>query len=127
MHQRTEAAAPFLTQVWPYQISLGALVPQRVRNVIPASKNLGVTHVVNSATRLHPIEWVIGEAAGTLAAFCVEHGIEPKAVRADESKLRELQSVLVHQGVELEWPRLGPVRSWHEHLAYTTDPEGVRL
>lgn len=127
MHQRTEAAAPFLTQVWPYQISLGSLVPQRVRNVIPACKNLGVTHVVNSATRLHPIEWVIGEAAGTLAAFCVEHGVEPKDVRADESKLRELQSVLVHQGVEIGWPRLGPVRWWHEHLAYTTDPEGVRL
>jgi len=126
MHQRTEAAGPFLTQAWPYQIPLGSLIPQRVRNVIPACKNLGVTHVVNSATRLHPIEWVIGEAAGTLAAFCVEHGVEPSAVRRDETTLRELQSMLVQQGVEIAWPRLGPGRRWHEHLAYT-DPRGASL
>src|SRR5262249_50099187 len=70
MHQRTEGARPFLVQVWPFQIPLGALIPRRVRNLIPACKSIGVTHVVNSATRVHPIEWVIGEAAGTLAAFC---------------------------------------------------------
>ena len=121
MHQRTEAAPPFLTQVWPYQIPLGSLIPQRARNVIPACKNLGVTHVVNSATRLHPVEWVIGEAAGTLAAFCVEHHVEPHAIRANESKLRELQSLLVHQGVEIEWPQLGPVRTWDQHLTYSVD------
>src|SRR5579862_3248042 len=90
MHQRTEAAPPFLTHVWPYEIPLGSLIPQRVRNLIPAGKNLGVTHVVNSATRLHPVEWVIGEAAGTLASFCVERGIESSAVRATESELRGL-------------------------------------
>lgn len=127
MHQRTEAAVPFLTQVWPYQISLGSLIPERVANLIPACKNLGVTHVVNSATRLHPIEWVIGEAAGALAAFCVQHGLDPTAVRADSEKVAGLQSSLVHQGMEIEWPRLSPVRWWHEHLAYTVDPEGVRI
>ena len=123
MHQRTEAAAPFLTQVWPYQIPLGSLIPQRARNLIPACKNLGVTHVVNSATRLHPVEWVIGEAAGSLAAFCAERRVEPHAIRANESKLRELQSLLVHQGVEIEWPQLGPVPTWDQHLSYSVDRE----
>jgi hypothetical protein len=122
MHQRTEDAVPFLTQVWPYQIPLGSLIPRRVRNVIPAGKNLGVTHVVNSATRLHPVEWVIGEAAGTLAAFCVERGLDPTAVRASRDCLGDFQSLLVSQGVEIAWPRLNPVRSWDEHLAYTIDP-----
>ena len=92
--------------MWPYQIPLGSLIPQRARTLIPACKNLGVTHVVNSATRLHPVEWVIGEAAGSLAAFCVERRVEPHAIRTNESKLRELQSLLVHQGVEIEWPQL---------------------
>jgi hypothetical protein len=127
MHQRTEAAVPFLTQVWPFQIPLGSLIPERVGNVIPACKNLGVTHVVNAATRVHPIEWVVGEAAGTLAAYCVGHGIEPRAVRSTESKLRELQSLLVRQGVELEWPRVAPVSTWDEHLSYAVDPESVPL
>jgi hypothetical protein len=126
MHQRTEAATPFLTQVWPYQIPLGSLTPQRVRNLIPACKNVGVTHIVNSATRVHPVEWVIGEAAGTLAAFCHDRKTEPSAVRSDPGATADLRSLLVRNGVEVEWPRLAPVRTWDEHLAYTVDPEGVR-
>ena len=127
MHQRTEEAAPFLTQVWPYQIPLGSLIPQRVRNLIPACKNLGVTHVVNSATRLHPVEWVVGEAAGTLASFCIERDIEPSAVRGGASELRELQSLLVRHGVEIEWPRLAPVHSWAEQFAASIDYTGETL
>jgi len=117
MHQRTESAVPFLTQVWPFQIPLGSLIPQRVRNLTPACKNLGVTHVVNSATRVHPIEWAIGEAAGTLAAFCVARRRDPEAVRASETELRALQSSLVRNGVELDWPVVDPVQTWDEHLA----------
>ena len=70
---------------------------------------------------------MIGEAAGALAAFCIERRIEPTAVRATESRLRELQSRLTAQGVEIEWPRLSPVRSWDHHLAYTANPEGAQV
>jgi len=40
-------------------------------NLLPACKNLGVTHITNGCYRLHPVEWNIGEAVGALAAFCV--------------------------------------------------------
>ena len=53
---------------WPFQIPLGALIPERVENLLPANKNLGVTHITNGCYRLHPVEWNIGEAAGALAA-----------------------------------------------------------
>jgi hypothetical protein len=49
---------------WPFQIPLGALIPVRVENLLPACKNLGVTHITNGCYRLHPVEWNIGEAAG---------------------------------------------------------------
>jgi hypothetical protein len=29
---------------------------------------------------VHPVEWAIGEAAGTLAAFCTTQGVKPKDV-----------------------------------------------
>ncbi len=48
----------------PFQIPLGALIPRRMENLLPACKNLGVTHVTNGCYRLHPVEWNIGEAAG---------------------------------------------------------------
>ena len=48
----------------PFQIPLGALLPVRVHNLLPAGKNLGTTHITNGCYRLHPVEWNIGEAAG---------------------------------------------------------------
>ncbi len=88
----------------PFQIPLGSLIPVRVENLIPACKNLGVTHITNGCYRLHPVEWGIGEAAGTLAAHCVRTGDRPKQVRATAEKLAALQSRLTSHGVELTWP-----------------------
>jgi hypothetical protein len=119
MHQPTEGAIPFLTQTWPFQIPLGSLIPVRVKNLLPGCKNLGVTHIVNSATRVHPVEWAVGEATGSLAAFCVERGLEPAEVRSDGPALRDFQALLQREGVEIAWPDLRPVAKWDEHLAYT--------
>ncbi len=88
----------------PFQIPLGSLIPQRVENLLPACKNLGVTHITNGCYRLHPVEWNIGESAGILAAFCLKHNTSPRAVLADATLLRDYQAVLQAQGVELEWP-----------------------
>ena len=96
----------------PFQIPLGSLIPVRVENLLPACKNLGVTHLVNGAYRLHPVEWNIGEAAGLLAAFCIEKGVIPKAVREDEDLLREFQYLCLDQGMELDWPKLVPESGW---------------
>jgi len=93
----------------PYQIPLGALLPVRVENLLPACKNLGVTHITNGCFRLHPVEWNIGESAGLLAAFCLERGAKPHQVREDTALLEEFQGLLRGQGVELEWPRTRPV------------------
>ena len=92
----------------PFQIPLGALIPKRVENLIPACKNLGVTHLTNGCYRLHPVEWNIGESAGALAAHCVAEKQAPRQVRNNQKLLRAFQSVLTAQGVELEWPRVRP-------------------
>ena len=92
----------------PFQIPLGALVPRRMDNLLPACKNLGVTHITNGCYRLHPVEWNIGEAAGALAAHCIGLKECPRAVRADEKKLGAFQSRLRQDGFELTWPKLRP-------------------
>jgi hypothetical protein len=88
----------------PFQIPLGALLPVRVRNLLPAGKNIGTTHITNGCYRLHPVEWNVGEVAGTVAAFCLQHDTEPHAVRADAALLDQFQRELVAQGIELDWP-----------------------
>jgi hypothetical protein len=89
---------------YPFQIPLGALLPVRARNLLPACKNLGVTHITNGCYRLHPVEWNIGESAGALAAWCLKNGLEPKQVRADAHHLASFQHLLRELGVRLDWP-----------------------
>jgi hypothetical protein len=88
---------------YPFQIPLGALIPVRVRNLLPACKNLGVTHITNGCYRLHPVEWNIGEAAGALAAHCLNEKLEPAQVR-NSQRLADFQALLVKMGVRLAWP-----------------------
>jgi hypothetical protein len=79
----------------PFQIPMSALLPREPVNFLPASKNLGVTHLTNGAFRLHPIEWNVGEAAGVIASLWLEHGKEPRA--------SDVQHVLALQGVPMVW------------------------
>ena len=89
---------------WPHQIPLGALIPQRVENLLAGNKNLGVTHITNGCYRLHPIEWTIGEASGALAAYCLEHGLAPRQVRNTPRLLEDFQRTLTDLGFVLHWP-----------------------
>ena len=93
----------------PFQIPLGALLPARVRNLLPGCKNIGTTHISNGCYRLHPVEWNIGEASGLIAAFCLGRRVSPHQVRETGELLSDFQSLLVKQGVELEWPSVSPV------------------
>jgi hypothetical protein len=88
----------------PFEIPLGALIPRRVENLLPAGKNIGSTHITNGCYRLHPVEWNIGEVAGTLAGFCLARGVSPRAVRNTPHLLADFQDRLAHDGVELRWP-----------------------
>jgi hypothetical protein len=92
----------------PFQIPLGALIPQRVENLLPAAKNLATTHITNGCYRLHPVEWNIGESAGALAAFCLAKTATPRQVRSEAKLLAEFQKLLQSQGIEIEWPRITP-------------------
>jgi hypothetical protein len=116
----TAPGKPSITEVvhgkhWLQQIPLGALLPVRVENLLPACKNLGVTHVTNGAFRIHPTEWNIGESAGALAAFCLQHNLKPRQVRNTAKHLADFQRELVRQGVELDWPRMETSRSYYSH------------
>ena len=89
----------------PFQIPLGALLPQRMENLIPAAKNIGVTHITNGCYRLHPVEWNIGESAGALVAYALEKKIQPRAIRENKTHLAAFQNQLRAQGVETDWPK----------------------
>jgi hypothetical protein len=90
-------------QTFPFQIPLGSLLPVRMRNLFPACKNIGTTHITNGCYRLHPVEWGIGEAVGCLVSFALKQKQTPHAIRANEQLLSEFQTFIRGQGVETEW------------------------
>jgi Ni/Co efflux regulator RcnB len=88
----------------PFQIPLGALLPRRINNLLPANKNIGTTHITNGCYRLHPVEWSIGEAVGCLIAFAGRKKVPFRAVRADTNLLHDFQQEIERQGIETKWP-----------------------
>jgi hypothetical protein len=87
----------------PFQIPLGALLPKRMENLLPACKNIGTTHITNGCYRLHPVEWSIGEAVGLLAVYGLKNGLIPYQVRERKDDLRKFQEFIRTEGVETEW------------------------
>lgn len=87
-----------------FQIPLGALLPMRMKNLLPANKNIGTTHITNGCYRLHPVEWAIGESVGSLVAYAMKHKVRPFEVREKSKMLAEFQEFVRAQGIETHWP-----------------------
>jgi hypothetical protein len=104
LHRTTRGDTGGYGETVPFQIPLGALVPVRVRNLLPACKNLGVTHLTNGCFRLHPIEWNIGEAAGHLAATALATKRPPAAIHEQAARTNDFQRTLTNAGIRLSWP-----------------------
>ncbi len=99
-HQSKDPAVPKIdfgkAKVPSYNIPLGSLIPEQTSSFIVAEKSISVTNIVNGATRLQPVVLQLGQAAGALAAICIQHNIQPKDV-----KVREVQDSLLHAGMYL--------------------------
>ena len=87
----------------PFQIPLGALIPVRTTNFLPAAKNIGTTHLTNGAYRLHPVEWAVGEAAAVVAAFCLRSGVTPHQLATRPELTRRVQLMLLDHGIPAYW------------------------
>ncbi len=87
----------------PFQIPASCLVQEEVRNLLPAAKNIGVTHITNGAYRLHPIEWAIGEAVGFYAAEVLRRKTDIVRCYRNKNALRQIQRRLLEFGAPIIW------------------------
>jgi hypothetical protein len=78
-----------------YNIPLRCLYSRNVRNLWMAGRNISASHVAFSSTRVMATCAVLGQAAGTAAALCVRHGLNPRQLYEDKTRLRELQQTLL--------------------------------
>jgi hypothetical protein len=103
LHITTQSHSFFYEPSELFTIPLGAMIPVRMKNLIPASKNIGTTHITNGCYRLHPVEWNIGEVAGYLAVFALDENITLKQVRNEKSEFEKFRKILVENGIQLYW------------------------
>jgi hypothetical protein len=92
-HHKKNLKAPQHLEFFPvpsFNISLGALIPKQVNNLIIAEKSISVSNVVNGTTRLQPCVMQIGQAAGLLAAESIRGEVAPKNI-----SVRKLQQLLL--------------------------------
>ena len=75
-----------------YNVPLGSLIPENFDGLIVSEKSIGVTNIVNGATRLQPVVLGIGQASGVLAALAVKKNVSPSKV-----SIRDVQSTLLSQ------------------------------
>lgn len=109
----------------PFQVPLGALIPQQPINLLAACKNIGTTHLTNGAYRVHPTEWAIGEAALHVAAFCLRNNLTLQALHADSWQVLRLQHQLVRHGVPIAWAVDVPIGHPHFHSTQLLLANGV--
>lgn len=76
-----------------YNVPLGSLLPKECDGLIVAEKSIGVTNIVNGATRLQPVVLGIGQASGALAALSVKQSVLPSQVA-----IRDVQVALLDHG-----------------------------
>lgn len=103
LHPSASGRNQLYVEACPFEIPLRALLPVRIENMIAAGKSLGVTHIANGATRLHPVEWAIGEAAGVTAALSSSDGQPTNSLFITE-RIGDLRERLQARGVPLSWP-----------------------
>lgn len=83
----------------PFHIPFRALTNQRLENLLVAGKTMAQSFLANSATRLHPIEWSTGTAAGVAAAFMARTG---KSAQQAYESIRDVQR-LVSVKAPIDW------------------------
>ncbi len=87
-HKNDSAPQIKFTAIFSYNIPLGSLIPEKTDGLIAAEKNISVSNIVNGTTRLQPVVLLTGQAAGALAAYCVQKNIQPR--KADVRKVQQL-------------------------------------
>ncbi|MCY4199084.1 MAG: FAD-dependent oxidoreductase [Gammaproteobacteria bacterium] len=91
----------------PFFLPLRALSSDSFANLIVAGKSMAQSFTVNAATRTHPSEVVSGTAAGVVAAYCAERGVDMHQLidhmRFDEIQKRVSRYQPLRWKIDSEW------------------------
>lgn len=97
----------------PYSIPMRSLYSRSFKNLYMAGRNISVSHVALSTTRVMATCAVLGQAIGTAMAYNIRHALTPKELCLDKKHLAKFQQILLRQDQAM----LGVVNSDDQDLA----------
>lgn len=81
----------------PYSIPLKSLYAKNFKNLFMAGRNVSVSHVALSSTRVMATCANIGQAVGTAMAYCTHNNIAPSVLSNEKKHITQLQQILLRQ------------------------------
>lgn len=106
IHERCSGHPTLDIDSVPFEIPLGCLIASETANALAGGKAISVSHIANGATRTHPTEWSVGEAAGIIAGLCAENRIDLHELFESQRSRESLGAMLHSRGVQQHWPPL---------------------
>ena len=95
-------------QAYPAQIPLRAMIPQKIDNLLVASKSIATSYSAAAAYRVHSFEWSVGAAAGNTVDFVLDNKVLPYELvdnlPSQEPLLEELRKHLQTGGNPVMFP-----------------------
>ena len=80
-----------------YEIPYRCLYSRNIANLLMSGRNVSVSHIALSSTRIISTCAMMGQAAGTAAALCVDKRIDPRQI--GRQHMAELQEQLIRDDV----------------------------
>lgn len=103
LHITTSTHTFFYEPSERFTIPLGSMIPEKMKNLIPACKNISATHLAGGCYRLHPVEWNVGEVAGMLAMFALSENVTTEQVWSNATLFQKFAELLERAGIQRYW------------------------
>ncbi|MHC4403234.1 MAG: FAD-dependent oxidoreductase [Planctomycetota bacterium] len=105
----------------PFTIPFRSLYSKNVENLLMAGRNISASHLGMSNTRVMLTCAILGHAAGTGAAFCVQENTSPRGVYQDH--MMALQQQLLKEGAAVPGLKADDPRDLASRAAATASSE----
>ncbi len=85
-----------------YYLTLGMIIPKGFTNLMTVGRSGSYTSIASGSARVMPTGMALGEAAGVVAAVCIEKDINLQEILEDYSARRDAQMRMKLQGMYLD-------------------------
>ncbi len=106
-----------------YSIPITIMVPKLVDNLLVVGRSASYDPLSHSSARTVPVGMALGQAAGVLASYSIDHSLPVRTCSLDDFHVRNIQQKLRASGVVLDTP----LNTWHPERSSWAYPYMVEL